>query len=119
MPAGCRNVSTYIQSGNVIFESPARGGAALLRRVRRKLYVTFLFRKPRGRPLFPLVSAKEALEAVAVRDREVFIVSRRKKNGFFGFPNGIIEKELGVLATRRNWTTVTKIAAFARGNGDG
>ena len=43
-------------------------------------------------------------------DREVFIVSRRKKNGFFGFPNAFIEQELGVSVTSRNWSTVTKIA---------
>lgn len=48
-----------------------------------------------------------------MKNLEVFIVSRRKKNGFYGFPNNFIEKELGVSATSRNWSTVTKIVAFA------
>lgn len=45
---------------------------------------------------------------------EVFIVSRRKKSGFYGFPNNFIEQELGVTATSRNWSTITKIVALAR-----
>ena len=37
-----------------------------------------------------------------MRDREVYIISRRKTNGFFGFPNNFIEERLGVPATSRN-----------------
>jgi uncharacterized protein (DUF1697 family) len=79
-----------------------------------KLYVSFLSRKPRSKPRFPLLSCKEALEAVAIKNLEVLIVSRRKKNGFDGFPNNFIEKELGVSATSRNWSTVTRIVEFVR-----
>jgi uncharacterized protein (DUF1697 family) len=61
-----------------------------------------------------LVSAKEALEAIEMKSREVFIVSRRKQNGFYGFPNNFIEQELGVSATTRNWSTLTRLVAFAR-----
>jgi uncharacterized protein (DUF1697 family) len=46
-------------------------------------------------------------------------VSRPKKNGFFGFPNNFIEERLGVSATTRNWSTVTKIANLARSQADG
>ncbi len=84
-----------------------------------KLYVAFLSRKPRGKPRFPLVSSQEALEAVAIKNLEVFIVSRRKKSGFYGFPNNFIEKELGVSATSRNWSSVTKIVAFVRKKPEG
>jgi uncharacterized protein (DUF1697 family) len=150
--AGCKNVRTYIQSGNVIFESPEEDSAAIFQRIRDelrgllgaepgilfrtvreiegiiraapfkslesdpaiKLYVAFLSGKPTSKPRFPLLSDKEALEAVAMKNREVFIVSRRKKNGFYGFPNNFIEKELGVSATSRNWSTVTKIVQFVR-----
>lgn len=45
---------------------------------------------------------------------EAFIASRRKPNGFYGFPNDFIEEELGVSATSRNGTTVTKVIEFAR-----
>jgi hypothetical protein len=47
-------------------------------------------------------------------NREVFILSRPRQNGFLGFPINFIEQELGVSATSRNWSTVTKIIAFAR-----
>ena len=150
--AGCRNVRTFIQSGNVLFDCPARDRAALLRTVKTrlrtllgeepeilprsmrdiagvierapfgaghfppgvKLYVAFLAGRPRRRPALPLISAKEALEVVEIDGLEAFVVSRPKKNGFFGFPNNFIEEELGVAATSRNWSTVTKIVALAR-----
>jgi uncharacterized protein (DUF1697 family) len=149
---GCRDVRTYIQSGNVIFESPEEDSAAMFHKIRVKLrdlfgsepgilfrtvrdlegivraapfkdfhtepgiklYVAFLVEKTRTKPRFPLVAPKEALEAVGMKSLEVFIVSRRKKNGFYGFPNNFIEKELGVSATSRNWSTLTKLVAFAQ-----
>lgn len=151
--AGCRHVRTYIASGNVLFESPARGTGSIVQKVRRKLrtligqepeilcltaaemtrvltdapftgrettsgaklYVTFLAEKPRRTPALPLVSSKEALEVIGISGREAFVVSRLKKNGFFGFPNTFIEEQLGVPATSRNWSTVTKIVELARG----
>ncbi len=79
-----------------------------------KLYVAFLADRPRRAPVFPLVSAKEALEAIGLRDRDVFIVSRRKPNGMFGFPNNFVEEQLNIGATTRNWTTVTRIAGLVR-----
>ena len=79
-----------------------------------KRYVTFLADPPEKRPRFPLVSAKEALEAVAMKNLDVVVVSGRKKNGFYGFPNNFIEKELGVPGTTRNWSTVMKIVELAR-----
>jgi uncharacterized protein (DUF1697 family) len=150
--AGCKNVRTYIQSGNVVFESPAGKSTATFAKIRAKLrdligsepdvmfrtvseleaivkaapfksviaepliklYVVFLAEKPRLKPTLPLISEKEALEAISLKNLEVFIVSRRKPNGFFGFPNNFIEKELGIIATSRNWSTVTKIVDFAR-----
>ena len=52
-------------------------------------------------------------------EREVFVVSHRKKNGFFGIPNNFVEKELGVSATSRNWSTITKIIEFLQMETDG
>jgi uncharacterized protein (DUF1697 family) len=149
--AGCKDIRTYIQSGNVIFEvsEPDAAGifekiriklsnlmsdepTVLFRRLREikrivkrnpfkdldgdsevKLYVSFLSRKPRNKLNFPIYSPKERLEAIAIKDLEVFVVSRRKDNGFYGFPNKFIEKKFGVLATSRNWSTVKKIAKLA------
>ena len=148
--AGCRDVSTYIQSGNVIFE--ASGGAAAVTKTVRaalrtivdgdpevmlrtvaalrgvveatpfregqastdaKLYVAFLSRKPDRVPRLPLTVATEGIELVGMTGREVFAVSRPKKNGGFGFPNLVVEKAFGVSATTRNWSTVTKLLALA------
>lgn len=147
--AGCRNVRSYIQSGNVLFDAQgataplfkkvrARLGALigedptilfrtvaqLAMIVRRspfgdlpgnrslKLYVVFLARKPCTLPQLPIRSRKEALEILAIRGHEAYVVSRRKKNGFYGFPNNFIEAELGVPATSRNWSTVSRIVAL-------
>ena len=150
--AGCCNVSTYIASGNVIFDAPAAGADALRARIARamrtllgaepvivyrtardlqalvtaepfgllaadrsiKLYVAFVLKKPQARPVFPLSLPKEALEAIGAGKNDVLIVSRRKPNGMYGFPNNWIEKALGVVATARNWSTVTKLAELTR-----
>lgn len=155
MSAGCKNVRTVIQSGNVLFEAADRDTSAMIRRVELKLlgllgseiiilfrtigeveslvraapfkdwepgpdvkfYVAFLCQKPRRKLTLPLVSSKEALEAFKVKDREVFIVSRRKTNGVFGFPNNFIETEFGFPATTRNWSTIKKIVELPSGSG--
>jgi uncharacterized protein (DUF1697 family) len=149
--AGCSGVRTYIQSGNVIFES-RQEPAALFQKIRvrlrdllgaepgvvfrtveelermvrsapfkdfeqepgLKLYAVFLSEPPRRKPRFPLVSSAERLEAVKMKNLDVFVVSRRKKSGFYGFPNNFVEKELGVSATSRNWSTVSRIVQLIR-----
>lgn len=82
-----------------------------------KLYVVFLSQKPRTRPRFPLSSPTEGLEAVAMKNLEVFVVSRRKKNGFYGFPNNFVEKALGVPSTSRNWSTLARLDELVRQDG--
>ena len=77
------------------------------------MFVTFFSAEPNSRPKLPLISSTENLEVFAIKDRAAFILARRKKNGWFGFPNNFIEKQLGVPATTRNWTTVRKIVATA------
>jgi len=149
--AGCRNVRTFIASGNVLFDAPPRLPAMLRTRIaaelvklfgkapgvcyRRvdeiealiaaapfgrltadatlKLYVAFMDRPPAGLPKLPIVVEKELIEITAIRAADMLIVSRRKPNGMYGFPNACVE-ELGVAATSRNWNTVTRVAAFAR-----
>jgi hypothetical protein len=77
-----------------------------------KLHVVFPARKPRIAPRLPLRSPKEALELAVIRGQEGYVVSRRRKNGFYGFPNNFIEAEPGVPATSRDWSTVTRIVAL-------
>jgi uncharacterized protein (DUF1697 family) len=78
-----------------------------------KLYVAFLDREPAASPVLPLIDTKELIEIVACRRLEMFIISRRKPSGMWGFPNGVVES-LGVMSTTRNWNTVRRVAAFAR-----
>ena len=52
-----------------------------------------------------------------MKNMDVVIVSGREKNGFCGFPNNFIEKELGVSGTTGNWSTVMKIVELARKEG--
>ncbi len=75
-----------------------------------KRYVVFLTRQPRRTPKLPLRSLPERLAAVGVRGRDVLLVSKRKPNGFYGFPNAFVEAAFGVAATSRNWSTVTRLA---------
>jgi uncharacterized protein (DUF1697 family) len=84
---------------------------------RLKLYVMFAVEKSKQRPRFPLALPKERLEAIGARNGDVFIVSRQKPNGWYGFPTLWIEKELDIVTTARTWGTVTKIVAAARADG--
>jgi uncharacterized protein (DUF1697 family) len=148
--AGCEDVRTVIQSGNVLFECDG-AATVLLNKVHRNLtklagtevqmmvrtrqdleaiikaspfqeyetrrelkcYVAFLASNPVKQPPLPVVSEKEALEILKVAGREVFLLSRLKKNSrMYGFPNGVVESEFGVPATTRNWSTIRKIATL-------
>jgi len=145
---GCRNVQTYIQSGNVIFDSgddPIRlfprvhravcrlvdGNACVVFRTAAqlqalvaaapfaayaseaglKLYAVCLADQPQRMPRFPWNDPRERLDAIGRKGLDVFVVSRRKPSGFYGFPNAFVEENVGVQATSRNWNTVMKIAA--------
>ncbi|HVJ30636.1 MAG TPA: DUF1697 domain-containing protein [Gammaproteobacteria bacterium] len=75
-----------------------------------KLYVVFLARKARKPPALPIASSVERLTAFACLGRDVLLVSSRKPNGFYGFPNAFVETAFRVTATTRNWSTVTRLA---------
>lgn len=75
-----------------------------------KRYVVFLARKPRRSPALPIRSPPERLTAFERRGLDVLLVSTRKTNGFYGFPNAFVETAFGVAATARNWSTVTRLA---------
>jgi uncharacterized protein (DUF1697 family) len=83
-----------------------------------KLYVVFLARTPRKRPSLPIASPVERLTAFACRGRDVLLVSGRKPNGFYGFPNAFVEDAYGVAATARNWSTVTRLAKLLGASSD-
>ncbi|HJZ79068.1 MAG TPA: DUF1697 domain-containing protein [Pyrinomonadaceae bacterium] len=77
------------------------------------LCVVFLAGEPQSMKL-PLVSIAENLEVIGVAEGAAFTVSRRKKNGWFGFPNNFVEKQFGVTGTTRQWSSVQKILQFAQ-----
>jgi uncharacterized protein (DUF1697 family) len=84
-----------------------------------KRYIVFLAAPPARRPRLPVLLPKEALELVHVSKRECWVVSRRKPNGWYGFPVEFVEGAVGVPATARNWSTVTKLAALLIGGPKG
>ena len=148
--SGFSNVKTYIQSGNVIFDSSEKDSPALTQKIEKnlltllgydvtillrttdeveqiinlnpfknikpddntKMYVTFISEEPNKKPSLPLLSSKKDVEVFQIKNLNIFSLSHRI-NGSFGFPNRFIEKELGVSATTRNWTTVSKIIKLA------
>jgi len=149
--AGCREVRTYIQSGNVIFTSALTDTdyltnkleaaltkalgyqvpmflktlpelKAIVRRDPFKAFVTetdamrfiVFFRGELPQQLkLPLSSTTDNLDVFAIKHGAAFVIARRKKNGSCGFPNGFIEKQFGLLATTRNWSSLNKIIKAA------
>jgi uncharacterized protein (DUF1697 family) len=148
--AGLKNVRTFQQAGNIVFESNAKNRDLLTAKIQKflldsfnadlktiiftvdelasiakrdpftriepgevMLCVVFFFHKPKQRPKLPLTSETDRLELIALKDRAAFVVARRKKTGWFGFPNNFVEKQLGVTATTRQWSTVKKLIDFA------
>lgn len=151
---GFKNVTTYIQSGNVSFETSMKSIKTLTPKIetslhkalgyevavflrtkeemqalvksdpfkkvkasdKGKTYVTFLQQTSEVlknldvlRKQAPMFSPKKDVEVIGVRGCDVFCLPHQV-DGKFGFPNAFIEKELGVPATTRNWTTVCKMA---------
>lgn len=151
--AGCKNVRTFQQAGNVIFESRSANVNSLTRKiesalendlgyhvpvilrrlselqsiVRRDrfkkfakaedvmLCVVLLAADPKERPALPLISKTENVEIFKIADSAAFAVSRRKKNGWFGYPHAVVEKALGVVGTTRQWKSLQKIVKAAEG----
>jgi len=139
------NIRTYIQSGNVLFESSESDEPKLCGRINKALekqfghdiavmlrtkeemekivdsgpfaklkknsmpYVTFLSNSLKASLKLPIYSPKKDIEIVSYTGRELFSVGHLV-NGRRGFPNSFIEKQFELLATTRNWNTVTKLA---------
>lgn len=148
---GCKNVRTYQQAGNVIFESRSSDRETLTKKIEAALeadlgyrvpivvrsllelrqtikrspfkkfekskdvmlLVVFLAEDPNAKPPLPFLSTTENVEIFDVADGVAFCVARRKKNGWFGFPNGVVEKAFKVVATTRQWSTVQNVIKAA------
>jgi uncharacterized protein (DUF1697 family) len=141
---GYEDVTTYIQSGNVIFSTKDAAAkvssavhdaiagqfgvdVAVVVRSRRQLekvldgnpfakkakdpnalHVVFLAAKPKPDRVKALTGADWGDEEVAVKDTEAYLhlpngYGRAKLN------NMVVEKQLGVAGTARNWRTTAKL----------
>jgi len=136
---GYHDVSTYIQTGNVIFGTSSRSAAKLETEIEQQLESTFgttpkvilrtvpeLTRTVATSP-YPARGAaptKERLAAfhppdsgrdeLAIIGREVYVhtpdgYAATKLTGTY------LERHLGVSSTTRNWNTVTKLCALGGG----
>ena len=147
---GLDGVSTYIQSGNVVFNSDEKNknkiaelitdsiklkygfDVKVLIRTKnelakitkqnpflknegvdvKRLYVTFLERKPDAKLINNLATDKETIDSYKVIGMEVYL----HVPGGFGrtiYSNNYIEKKLALKATTRNWKTVNKLLQIA------
>ena len=140
-------MSTYIQSGNVVFSHELSDRAALaqllegavrdsfgvpatvvlrtfgeIAEVARaepfgpdnsKTVVTFLAMTPAREAVLRLESLDVAPDRVAVAGTDVFL---HYPNGVSGarLTGALLERELGVPGTARNWRTVTRLAELAQ-----
>ncbi|MFN2529977.1 MAG: DUF1697 domain-containing protein [Pyrinomonadaceae bacterium] len=78
------------------------------------LFVVWLAGEPLIKVKLPFASPSECLDVIGINSQAMFVVGRRKKNGSFDFPNNFLEKQLGIKATTRNWSTVVKLLEFAK-----
>ena len=76
--------------------------------------VVFLVDDPKIALQIPLISTTENLEVFELVERTACITARRKKTGWFGYPNNFVEKQFGVTGTTRNWSSVLKILQAAK-----
>jgi uncharacterized protein (DUF1697 family) len=142
-----KKVSTYIQSGNVTFDTKETDVISLGRKIEKALhkalgyelsvfvrsksslqemiakapfaayegeksYVAFFddaAKKPL--PVFPYFNEKAGVLIFEWHDTHAFCISRQTAKGDWGFPNPLIEKEMGIPATTRNWNTVMKMGS--------
>ena len=145
----CQDVSTYVQSGNVIFKSSVAGPPELSqtieKRIRRelslsvtvlvrtkeqlakvvarnpfaadesdltKLHVTFLAHLPDRVRVRELEAVQFEPDEFRIAGQEIYL---HCPNGYgrTKLSNAYFEKHLGVVATTRNWMTVTTLAELA------
>jgi uncharacterized protein (DUF1697 family) len=143
---GHEDVSTYLQSGNVVFRSALRdtdeiargiasalgGGVKVLMRTAGELasvvagnpytsdvghlHVTFLADAPEPTLVAALAGDRFAPDAFQLLGREVYV---HAPNGYgrSKLDNAFFERALGVSATTRNWRTVTALARLAEASG--
>lgn len=148
---GYRDVTTHLNSGNVVFSADegsnealaneiegaiaahlglevpvvVRSGEELARIVadnpfpdaagdHKTLHVTFLGAEPAPERVAALAEVERGDDDYRVAGTDVYLYYPHRLTGATFLPTGL-GKALGVVATSRNWRTVTRLAAMAAG----
>jgi uncharacterized protein (DUF1697 family) len=148
---GHSDVSTYIQTGNVLFRSPSKSIPKLVLVIEQQLrldfgsapavilrtvpdltrvvatspfakegadpsrhHVTFLAEKPSPERLAAFKAPPSGRDELVIIDQEVY-VHTPDGYGNSKLTGALLERQLGVLTTTRNWNTVTKLCGLAGG----
>jgi uncharacterized protein (DUF1697 family) len=80
-------------------------------------FVSVLAKRPRTLPQFPFshpVGRAWQVKVVGLRGKFVLSLWRRMGKVLL-YPNEVVEKQLAIAATTRNWDTITKIHNILRG----
>jgi len=141
--AGCRNVATFIQSGNVVFDGNAKAGPAVCSKIEstfgfqtniilRSLpemekialsnpypdldqsHVVFLASEPTPAQVAQLDPNRSAPDQFTVLGREIYL---HMPNGMgrTKLTNAYFDSKLKTVSTVRNWRTVLKLLAMMAG----
>ena len=131
---GLDNVQTYIQTGNVIFESPEKNSSVLEEQIERRLekavgirdvqkmvhtcpfnpqdgeivHVVILQKQPHKKNVDTLLALRSDADDFATKGKEVYNLRRDRDQSIFS--NNLIEKTLEVMGTTRNFTTIKNLA---------
>lgn len=135
--AGLSDVSTFLQSGNVLFTTTRKDPARLIEKALARdvtvivrtidelhdviarnpfkgernpsaLIVTFLEAEPSKAAQDSLTSSYKGPEEIVFSGRELFLYYPENM-GKSKLTNALIERKLGMRGTARNWNTVTKL----------
>lgn len=150
---GIKNISTFIQSGNVLFDSAEKDTEKLRIKIEKKLlkdlgyevetfvrsademaavvknnpfaettsahktavYVSFLSAAPTKQQVKNIEAASFDMEQYRVIGRELYCWMIKDMGHKEIFSNKLMEKKLGVTATTRNITSVTKLVDLLNG----
>jgi uncharacterized protein (DUF1697 family) len=101
---GFKNVRSYVQSGNVVFEAKERTAAPL--------GATFLTGPAAAAGLKKMEDVASGRDEFRCLGTSIYLVCP-DDYGRTKLSNNVFERALGVGATTRNWKTVTTLAAMA------
>jgi uncharacterized protein (DUF1697 family) len=138
--AGCKNVTTFIQSGNVIFDGSAKASTAVCARIEAafgfktsiilrslpemekiaksnpfpetdQTHVVFLAAEPLTEQIAQLDPNRSAPDQFKVLGREIYLYMPNGM-GRTKLTNAYFDSKLNTVSTVRNWRTLLKLLAM-------